>query len=649
MLKWMRDQFKSLKIVLWFVVFIFVMLIFVDWGTGRRGQGGGGMTGLAAKVGGYDIPEGEFLKEVRALDERYRQMYGKQYDQLRKTIDLGSAAINSLVDRHLLTRQAASLGITVSDKELLDKIMSYPAFRRADGSFVGSDLYTRILRSNQMNAEEFEAGLRQDLLLQKLQGALAAGVLVTDSELEREYRRRNDHVTMSVLLVPVDKAYDRVSASDADARAYYDAHQDRFSHPEQRQLRYLLVDNAKLRRTITVPDTQVQEYYRTHEKEFAKPEEVKAAHILIRPATQDDAGWQAALAKANEVYAKATARGADFGALAKQYSEDPGSKDAGGDLGWFARGRMVKEFEDAAFSLKPGEISHPVKSQFGYHIIKLEDRHAAGQRSLDEVRATIENTIAEGLADGEGSRRANALREKIDAAKLTSEEQWKGLTDDTVTSNVTPFFASTDDFIPGLGRDPELLAEASKAKEGFVGGPRKTSRGWIVYRVAAVRAAGVTPWDEARDAAKEGARREKALTLLKQEIEQKRAAGGADPLAGIAAAFGVAPQEVKDHTRGTAIPGIGVSEALEDAAMATPVGGVSAPVVVGERGVAVAKVTDKKTFDPAAFAKEKGTLRESMLQDRVQRLMGSMLAELRRENPVTMNPAVIDRFKPEQG
>ena len=165
---------------------------------------------------------------------------------------------------------------------------------------------------------------------------------------------------------------------------------------------------------------------------------------------------------------------------------------------------MVKEFEDAAFGLKPGEISAPVKSQFGYHIIQLEERRAAATRPLTEVRDVIREKLVEGLADAEGNRRATALRDKIDAAKLTTDDQWHSLADDVVTSNVTPFFGAQDEMIAGLGRDPELLAEAKAAKEGFVGGPRHSSRGWVVYRVAKIRPAGTTPFAEAKDEATRG-------------------------------------------------------------------------------------------------------------------------------------------------
>ena len=645
MLKTLRDQFTHLKWILWFVVFLFVFFIFVDWGTGRARTRG--LAGLAARIGNVSISEAQFLREVRSTEERYKQMYGKQFDAVRDQLDLGTITMQNLVDRTLLLAEAKKMGIEVTDKELLAKIESYPAFRRSDGSFVGSDLYARILRANQTTPEEFEAGLRQDLELSKLQETLAAGIVIPDADVEREYRRRNEAVSFDMLYVPVDKALAGVTVTDADAKAYYDANQARFTHPEQRQLHYLLVDDAKLRHSLTVPESQITQYYTTHQDEFKVPEEVQARHILIRPATQDGAGWKAALAKAEAVRAKALH--GDFAALAKEYSDDPGSKTNGGDLGWFPRGRMVKEFENAAFALKPGQVSEPVKSQFGYHIIKVEGFRPAGIEPLADVRGQIKDKLIEGLADSEGNRRATALRDKIDAAKLTTDAQWQALAGDAVTSNVTPFFSANDQNIPGLGRDPELLAEVSSAKEGFVGGPRRSDRGWIVYRVSKVRPAGTTPFAEAKDEAMDGARRTKALAALRSELEAKRAALAAAPFASQAAALGGTAQTVADHKRGTPIAEIGMAPALDDAVFATAVGTLTPAVTVGERGVAIAKVTAKKAFDPQAFAAAKASLRESMVQEAMQRLISSMVAEAKRGNPVVINPEVVNRFKPKRG
>jgi len=650
MLKLLRESFKHLKFILWAVVAVFVLLIFVDWGAGRASRGDRSpMAGVALKIGDTSISEARFLNEVRSTEQRFRQMYGDRFEAVRSQFDLGSMAVQNIVDRTLLLTVARRMSIDCSDDEVIERITAMQAFKRQDGSFVGTDLYNRILRSNNTSPEEFEASLRQEVVLEKLQRSLAAAIVVPDADVERDYRDRNETVAFDVLFVPADRAMSGVSVSEAEAKAFYDGNQGRFSHPEQKQLRYLLVDDARLRRNLQAPAAQVAEYYSSHQDEFTSGEEVKARHILIKPATTDDAGWKAAEAKALDLARKAGAAGADFAALARLNSDDNGSKEGGGDLGWFGRKRMVPEFENAAFALKAQEVSAPVKSQYGYHIIKVEDRRTDGVKPLAEVSDQIRVKLTEGLVDGEGNRRASALREKIDAAKLKTEGEWRTLADDTVTSNITPFFAGGD-FIPGLGRDPEMLAEIGTAGEGWVGGPRRTARGWVVFTVAKVRAAGVTPFAEARDEAMQQVRLAKAGERVRVDLEAKRGAiQTAAKLADVAAEVGGTASSVPEHRRGQTVANVGQSEALDAAVFQAPVNALTPVVKIADRGVAIARVTAKKTADMQAFAKDKGQLKDAMVAEELQRIITSMVAESKRENPVVQNSEIVGRFKPRQG
>lgn len=649
MLKLMRDQFRNLKIILWFVVVVFVLLIFVDWGTGR--QSGRGAANFAAQVGDVVISETQFLKELRSTEERYRQMYGQQFEAVRNQIDFATLTVQNLIDRELLIKQARAMGLAVSDQELLDRILSFEVFRREDGSFVGEEMYNRILRVNNTSPEEFEASLRRDMLIEKLQQAFMTGISIPHAEVEREYRKRNESAGFEVAFVGIETVINEVNVTEDEVRRYYDEHQQEFNRPEQRALQYLLVDDARLRRALTISDAQIAEYYASHANEFQRAEEVRASHILVRPAGDGEEAKRAAAARARALYTRAIAPGADFASLAREASDDPGSKDGGGDLGWFGRGRMVKEFEDAVFALKVGEISQPVESQFGLHIIKLMERRGAGQQSLEEVREIIRQRLAEGLAEGEGSRRAQALREKIDAAKLKTAEQWQELAaaDEVVSSNVTPLFGANEQIIPGLGRDPELLAEVSMAKEGFIGGPRRSSRGWIVYRVSQVRKAGVLPFEEAKESAMEAVRRRQAVALLRQRVTEAITGVGGGELGAVAARLGGRVQAVTDHRRGAAVPGVGVAAALEEAVFATPVGGVTPVVGIGERGVAFARVHSKNEIDPQVFSREAASLRESMVQDEVQKVLSSFVSQARRVHKVTVNAELVDRYKPRRG
>lgn len=642
MLKIMRQNLKNLKFILWFVVGVFVILIFADWGAGRFGNGG--MLGVAARVGQVDITEAEFLKEVRNTDDRLRTLYGQQYEVFRDKIDLGQIALANLVNNILLQTVANELRISVSDQELRERILSFPVFRREDGSFVGPEVYARILANNMTSPEEFEARLRKEMLLEKLGKILREGIIISQQEVDREYRKRNESATFDVVFVAAEHYFPTTQASEAEAKEYYASHASQFTHGEQLQLRYLLVDPNRLRQTLQVDEARIREYYQTHQEEFVSPEEVKARHILVRPQGDDEQAWKQALAKAQQVAARARRAGADFGALAREFSEDPASRENGGDLGWFGRNRMVAEFDEAAFSLKPKEVSDPVRSQFGYHVILVEEKRPARQKSLEEVRDLIRFKLAENLADAEASRRATAVKEKVVAEKLTRAEDWQAQADQVVSSNLTPFFSLEDGVIPGLGRDPAFLEELKKAKEGFLGGPRRTPRGWVVYRVEKRRKAGQTPFEEAKEEALEGARRLKALEKLYQELSGRKG----QPLTEVAAAFGVQPVSVKDFHRGTSIPGVGVAQALEETLFATPVGGLTPPVKVGERGVAVAQVREKKLAGEEELAAGREALRQSMVEDELKNLLDSLLAEAKRSQKITVNQELLDRFKPRQ-
>lgn len=642
MLKIMRQNLKNLKFILWFVVGVFVILIFADWGAGRFGDGG--MHGVAARVGNVDISEVEFLKEVRSTDDRLRALYGQQYNLLRNNIDLGQIALANLVNNILLQKIARDLRISVRDEELREKILSFPVFRREDGSFVGSEVYARILANNMTSPEEFEARLRQEMLVEKLGKILREGIIISQQEVDREYRKRNESATFSVVFISAEHYFPTTQASEAEAKEYYASHLSQFTHGEQLQLRYLLVDPNRLRQTLPVDQAQILEYYQTHQEEFVSPEEVKARHILLRPQGDDEQAWNQALERARQVAARARLAAADFGALAREFSEDPASRENGGELGWFSRNRMVKEFEDAAFSLKPGEVSDPVRSQFGYHVILVEEKRSKRTKTLEEVQDLIRFKLAENLADAEASRRAVALKEKVVAEKLTRVEDWQAQADQVVSSNLTPFFSLEEGVIPGLGRDPAFLEELKKAKEGFLGGPRRTPRGWVVYRVEKRRKAGQTPFEEAKKEALEGARRLKALEKVYQELSDR----SGQPLTGVAAVFGVQPIQVKDFHRGTSIPGVGVSQTLEEAVFATPVGGLTPPVKVGERGVAVAQLQEKQLVGEKELAAGREALRQSMVEDELKNLIDGFLAEAKRNQQIIVNQELLERFKPRQ-
>ena len=419
-LKWLRDNLRHLKFILWGVVLVFVLLVFVDWGAGRAGGGGGGSA--AVRVGNRSFSETEFLDEMRRLDQRFSQIYGEQWNELRGQVDLARQTANMFIDRELQLSEARRIGLTVSREELQDVILEDPSFRDESGEFVGAETYKRIIAAYFLTTPEtFEERLTEDLLIGKLNTLAERNAWISDDEVDREFRRKRELSDFDVIQLRYEPFLSDVEISEDDARVAFEATADDYHREEERTIRYLLVETSRLRRTLPVDEVELKAYYDQHVDEFLEGEQASARHILFRlaPDATEIARGEAEL-RANGV-ATIARSGADFAVLASEHSEDPGSKDLGGDLGWFGRGQMVPEFENVVFAAKPGDIVGPVKSQFGYHIIKVEGFRPEHQQPFEEVQDQIRFRVLEDRAVGEAEARAGVL-----ARRLKSEDPETG-------------------------------------------------------------------------------------------------------------------------------------------------------------------------------------------------------------------------------
>src|SRR5215471_12261974 len=375
MLDRMRRHMSWLKWSLGLVVLAFVIFYIPDF---LRGNGADASGETIARIDGQDITANEFRRTYQAQLQAYRSAYGGQMsEQLLKQLGVEQQILQQMVDERAALAEARRLGITVNDAEVRQRILAIPAFQE-NGAFIGEQRYQQLLRLQRppMSASEFEDNVRRQLTIQKLRSSLTDWLSVADKDLEQEYRRRNDKVKLAVVTFTADKFRNQVTASDADVASYFDSHKDNFKIPEKRKIRYLLIDIEALRAKVVVPAAEIERTYNANIEQYSTPEQVRASHILLKTEGKDDA---AVKAKAEEVLKQARA-GADFAELAKKYSEDEASAKNGGDLDYFGRGRMVPEFDQAAFTLEPGKISDLVKTQYGYHIIKVVDKKAATTR-----------------------------------------------------------------------------------------------------------------------------------------------------------------------------------------------------------------------------------------------------------------------------
>jgi peptidyl-prolyl cis-trans isomerase D len=541
-----------------------------------------------------------------------------------------------MVDEHAALAEAHRLGIAVNDEEVRQRILTMPAFQQ-NGHFIGQQLYQQLLRSQRppMTPSEFEENVRDEIAVDKLRMALTSWIGIPDSELVAEYRRRNDQVKLSVVALTADSFRSDVTVTDAEVSSYFDGHAADFRIPEKRKIRYLLVDVDALRAKITIPPADVEAAYNAAIDQYTTPEQIRASHILFSTTGKDEAQVKQ---KAEEVLAKAKA-GADFAALARQYSDDAASAKNGGDLDYFGRGRMVPEFEQVAFAMQPGQISDLVKTQYGFHIIKLTDKKPAIVRPLSEVRDQIVDQLTYQRAQAQASTIADRIGPQIKApGDLDRVAAAEGL-----KVQETGFF-SRDEPIMGLGSAPEITARAFAMQQGQVSDQVTTSRGPAFLTLTAVQASYVPKLDEVKDQVHEALVKQKALALSTEKAKAVAAQlAKASDFAAEAKALKLEAKETDFIARGSALPDLGVSPAVDKVAFALDKGAVSDPIPTAN-GTAIVKVVDKTVASDELINAQKDNFREQILDERRNRFFTDYMNAAKQRMRIQLNPDAVKRI-----
>ncbi len=617
-----------LKWSLGLVCLAFIIFYIPDF---LRGSGADAASGdTIARVDGQEISTGEFRRTYQAQLQAYRSAYGANMsEQLLKQLGVEQQILQQMVDERAALAEAERLNITASDEEVRQAILTMPAFQE-NGSFIGDQRYQQLLRMQRppMTASEFEESVRRQLTVQKLRASLTDWMSVPDKELEQEYRRRNDKVKLAVVSFTADSFRNQVQVSDGDVAAYFDAHKDEFKIPEKRKIRYALIDIDAMRAKVNVPTADVERAYNNNIEQYSTPEQVRASHILLKTSGKDDA---AVKAKAEDILKQAKS-GADFAELAKKYSEDEGSAKNGGDLDYFGRGRMVPEFDQAVFAMQPGEISDLVKTQYGYHIIKLIDKKNATTRPLQDVRQQIVDQLAYEKAQAQAADLAENLSKQISKpADLDRVAKANGL-----AVQESGFFAR-DEPILGLGPAPEAAAKAFDMKQGEVAGPLRSSRGFVFETLVAKQDPYVPKLDEVKERVRDEVVKNKArevATTKAGEIAAKLKA--APDFEKAAKAAGLEAKTTDLIARDAPIPDLGVSPAVEDKAFSQPVGSVS-DAIATDTGTAVIKVLERKEVTPDEWKSAKDTFREQLLTDRRNRFFASYMVKAKQKMKIEVN------------
>jgi peptidyl-prolyl cis-trans isomerase D len=603
---------------------------------------------VVAKIGNDSISAPEFDRRYRSeLDRQQAQYQGKLTPELIRALDMPRQVLDSMIDRILRLEAAGRLNLRVTDAEVAAAVVAFPELQE-DGHFMGEAKYERFLRANGYTPERFEEDVREGLILQKYATMIKASVLVPDKDVQREFANRNEKASIEYIKIPAAKLESAATVNDADLKAYLDKHKDRYQTAAQRKIKYLLVDRAKVRAKMKIPDADLKADYQTRSSSFQVPEQAIAAHILIK--VDPDKGPEAEAAakqKAEELLARAQ-KGEDFAKLANENSDDPTGKGTGGQLPPFSRGQMVPEFEQAAFDMKPGELRGPVKTQFGFHIIKLIAKTAPHLRPFEEVREQISSELAETRSQGETDRVARELADKIKGLKNPTDDDLRKLQSDVVSYDETPW-AAKGDAIAGIGSNPRFSDEAWTVKLGQISStPIPTGRGPAFVRPVEERPAGVPPFEEIKTklaADLQAERRDQEAIAKLQPVAQELASGA--KLSALAPRYETEVKTTPEFGPGGPIPDLGTAPELSAAVFQTAEGQAGPPVPV-TGGFVLFRVVKRTTADPKTFETQKPEILETLRAREGDRLLRAELQRLRVEKKIQVNETVLKSFLPEQ-
>ncbi|PYR49046.1 MAG: hypothetical protein DMF89_13755 [Acidobacteria bacterium] len=633
MLDRMRRHRNWLKWSLALVCLAFVIFYIPDF---LRGAGANAAaTDTVAVIEGQEIRADEFRRTYQAQLQAYRSAYaGKMSEQLLKQLGIDQQILQTMVDERAALAEARRLGIRVSDEEVAQRIYAIPGFQE-NGAFIGMTRYQQILQAQRppMTPSEFEEGVRRSLIVEKLRAALTDWLSVSDNELEQEYRRRNDKVKLSVLTFSADRYRSDVTVSDADVSTYFEAHKTDFRIPERRKVKYLLIDVDVLRTKITIPPADIERYYNDNIEQYTTPEQVRASHILFRTEGKDEAVVKA---KAEDVLKQAKG-GSDFAALAKQYSDDEANAKNGGDLDYFGRGRMVPQFDQVAFTMEAGQISDLVKTEYGYHIIKLTDKKPGSSRAIGDVRQQITEQLVSERAQTQATNLAETLEKQIKKpADLDAAAKAQGL-----VVQETGFFAR-DEPILGVGPAPAMTARAFEMKGGDVSTALPTGRGFVFEALTAQQDAYTPKLEDVKERVRDEVVKQRSKEMAKQKAGEFAAKLGSSDFDKAAKAAGFEPKSTELLTRDSPLPDLGAAGDVLDAAFRLPQGGVSAPISV-EGGTAIVKVLEKQEATATDITANKDTFRQEVLNDRRSRFFSAYMSKAKQKMKIEFYRDVLQR------
>jgi len=587
------------------------------------------------------LSSGETVSQ-QTVSQRARQMAQQQhYPDNPMIIGLFEQRVGQqLVQQQILLAEAEKLGIRVTDDDVRQYLHTGPVGEALfpKGQYIGDDQYARLISDRlNMSVKDFEDGLKKDILIRRLQALITAPVTVGDQEVRESYRKQNIKIKFDYAVISVDDLRKQINPSDSDLEAFFKKNGARYAAavPEERQITYFAFTPNELPGGVPQPSQQeIQQYFAAHQSEYSTPEQARSRHILIKVDAGADAKTDAAAKAKAEALLKQIEAGGNFADLAKKNSDDPGSKDTGGELGFAQRGHMVPQFDNAIFTQKIGETKI-VKSQFGYHIVQVEERQTAHVQTLNEVLPTIQATLI---------RQKAAQSEENYAHALTSEAIKNGLEKTAAAHHLqvlkTPL-VSRQGVIAALPNGAEMLAKAFESKQGDPAQFAPTGEGFAIFQVTGIAPAHAPNFADFKSNVADDYRNEQLPLLLSQKTTELSAkARTMNDLAKAAKEMGATVKTSDLVGQSGQVPDLGAVGQVAPQLFEMVPGNISGAINAQRTGV-VAKLVDKQEPTADEIAKNFDQTRDQILEERrsdaFQVFLSSTFNYYKKHNRIRMN------------
>ena len=637
MIRFLQKSGQTTKYVLGGLLLIIcasMVITLIPGGLGGDVFSGTPGRGIVAKVDGSDITADEIRTTARQMAQQDAQRYGEMASKLMPFLIQQETmrAVDQMINRQALLSEAARMGLKVTPAEIKDELQHgrYAATFFPGGNFIGQTEYEDMLQRANLTPTKFEEAVGNDILLTKLQAFISGSADVSEAEIHEQFIKQNSKVKFDYAVLKQDDLRKGLHPTDEELKAFYESHKQSYANsvPEKRKVKYVVVETAKAEAGVEITQDDLRSYYDQHRAQYQVPEQVKVSHILIKTPLPgpdgkvDEKGVAEAQHRAEDLL-KQLRSGAKLEDLAKKYSEDPGSAKQGGSLGWIGKGQTVPEFEKTAFSLPKGQISDLVKSSYGFHIIRVDDKQEAHTKTLDEVKSEIEPLLKHQKAQQIAQKQAEALlkqaREQKSLDAAAAAEKIPVINSD--------FFARKD-MLPGLGPSTQFMDAVFGEAENAPPDVAPASQGIVVFQLLAVKPAATPTFEEIRSRVEEEFKNERSSQLLNQKIQELSDRAKAEhDLKRAAKELGATVKTSDFVLPDGQVPDVGSMAGQAAVAFNMKPGEISGAINNGANAV-VLEVLENQQPTEADFAAKRDQIRDQLLQQKQQERFGLFVASL---------------------